>query len=116
MPAIRLGPDDHLDYPLFVLKRERGVPVPFLVVLELERVNHASQSDLFLMSAVLQAVGREGDDPMQPANILIERMAGDEEPEGLALVAQFVYVGPLRHLRQVRVTGAVLARSAGEQP
>jgi hypothetical protein len=66
------------------------------------------------MSAVLQAVGREGNNPMQPANILVNRMAGDEEPQGLALVAQFVYVRPLSHLRQARVTGAVLARSAGE--
>ena len=91
---IRLGPGDHLDDSLLVLEREGRVPIALLAVLELDRVNHATDRDAVLMRSRGEVAGRGVGQPAEVAQELVEWMAGEKDADRLFLGAQQLLVRP----------------------
>src|SRR5437763_831823 len=117
VPPVRLRPGDDLDRALLVLEDERRVAIPLLAVPELEAVDDAAEANVWpwIRPAVALPVARRQLGPAcaQRARrgirelpeilcVAVERVAGDEEADRLALRTELLLGCPRRCARQRR--------------
>ena len=93
-----VGEEGHRQAPLEVLQHEAAHEAAGVgAALDLHPVeagHHAAEDDHALRGAVAQRGGGVADQPLQGLLVLGERVAGEEEAEGLLLVAQPLALGP----------------------